>query len=159
MKTEFQIAGEKAVVDFERNEDRFTVKLFERELSGKILVWDPPFFSLQHCEHIVRGAFHRSAHFIDVHLPKGTFRIPLANKSRSAKGGHAAGGLTSPMPGKVIKVFVEEGAQVKKGDLLMMLEAMKMEHKISAPKEGIVKKIFFQEGQRVGQDVELLEIA
>jgi len=63
------------------------------------------------------------------------------------------------MPGKVLKVFVTPGHQVKKGDPLMILEAMKMEHQIKSPIDGEVKKILFKEGERVSQDEELVEIA
>ncbi|MFO1463623.1 MAG: biotin/lipoyl-containing protein [bacterium] len=158
MKTEFQIAGETAAAEWSRSGDRMTMRLLERELQVEILRWAPPFFSVRHCSHVVQGAFYRDADFVDVHLPKGNFRIRLAKSARGGRAGHAAGGLSSPMPGKVVKVFVKTGDQVKKGDLLMMLEAMKMEHKILSPKDGVVGKIAFQEGERVGQDVDLLEI-
>jgi len=158
MKTEFQIGGETVAAEWERRDGQFTLKLSGRELQGEILRWEPPFFTIRHCSHTLQGAFYRSGDFVDVHLPKGNFRIRLARSGRQAKGGPTAGGLSSPMPGKVIEVFVKSGDAVKKGDLLMMLEAMKMEHKILSPKDGIVGKISFQAGERVGQDVELLEI-
>lgn len=50
------------------------------------------------------------------------------------------GAITAPMPGKVIKVAVKEGASVKKGDLLLIVEAMKMENNILSPQDGRVKK-------------------
>ena len=158
MKTEFQIAGENVAVEWARSDDQLTLRLLERELKVEILQWDPPNFTVLQCGHRVRGSFFRSADFVDVHLPKGNYRIRFAKSSRGAKGGAHAGGLSSPMPGKVVTVLVKEGDKVKKGDLLMMLEAMKMEHKILSPVDGIVKKILFHEGERVGQDCELLEV-
>src|SRR5688572_8798080 len=154
MKTEFQIGAELVSVEWERREQAFTMKLLEREIQGEILRWEPPFFTIKHCAHLISGAFYHNADFVDVHLPKGNFRIRFAKRARG-KATQAAGGLSSPMPGKVIKVFVKVGDPIKKGDLLMMLEAMKMEHKISSPRDGVVKKILFQEGERVGQDCEL----
>jgi 3-methylcrotonyl-CoA carboxylase alpha subunit len=55
-------------------------------------------------------------------------------------------GYTAPMPGKVLKVSVKEGDKVKKGDLLITLFSMKMEHKIYALKDGTVK-VFVKENQ------------
>ena len=52
----------------------------------------------------------------------------------SKDSGAAAGSLLAPMPGKVVKVAVEAGAAVEEGDLLMTIEAMKMEHAIRAPR-------------------------
>lgn len=159
MKTEFQIAAETVVAEMERRDGAFSLSLSGREVKGEVLRWEPPFFTIRHCDHILQGAFYRGGDFVDVHLPKGNYRVRFAGKKRSAKGGHAAGGLSSPMPGKVIQILVKDGDAVKKGDLLMMLEAMKMEHKILSPADGIVKQVFFREGERVAQDVELLEIA
>jgi acetyl/propionyl-CoA carboxylase alpha subunit len=158
MKIEFLVGEESLAAEWERDGDRFRLKLSDREVSGQVLRWNPPYFSIKHCEHILDGAFYRGADFVDVHLPKGNFRLKLAGNRRSAKAGAQAGDLSSPMPGKVIQVMVKEGDAVKKGDLLMILEAMKMEHKVLAPKDGVVSKIHFQAGERVGQDLILMEI-
>ena len=62
------------------------------------------------------------------------------------------------MPGQVIKVQVESGQHVKQGDVLMILEAMKMEHRIIAPYDGTVSAIRFVVGQAVQADAILLEL-
>ncbi len=66
--------------------------------------------------------------------------------------------LTSPMPGTIIKVNTKIGAKVAKGDPLMIMEAMKMEHTITSPIDGIVEEIFFSAGEQVQEAVELLKI-
>ncbi len=53
------------------------------------------------------------------------------------------------LPGVVTKVIVKEGERVKKGDTLMILEAMKMENEVKSPKDGVVKQITVKEGERV----------
>ena len=58
-------------------------------------------------------------------------------------------GPVSPLPGTVIAVHVKEGENVKEGDLLMVVEAMKMEHKILAVGNAKVATVYFQEGDRV----------
>lgn len=62
-----------------------------------------------------------------------------------------AGGttVTAPMPGKVLKVAVSVGAAVNAGDLLVVLEAMKMENEIQAPSAGTVKEIKVSDGSPV----------
>ncbi len=57
--------------------------------------------------------------------------------------------LTAPMPGKVIAVHVADGAEVEEGQLLMVLEAMKMEHSIAAPQSGKINVVRFAEGDQV----------
>jgi len=66
------------------------------------------------------------------------------------------GSLAAPMPGKVIQLLVEEGVKVKKGDPLLVLEAMKMEHTITAPADGTVKEIRFRAGEQVLEGAELI---
>jgi 3-methylcrotonyl-CoA carboxylase alpha subunit len=70
----------------------------------------------------------------------------------------AAGSLAAPMPGRVIKLLVEEGARVTKGQPLLILEAMKMEHTIAAPADGTVKEIHYGEGDPVLEGAELLRV-
>jgi 3-methylcrotonyl-CoA carboxylase alpha subunit len=70
----------------------------------------------------------------------------------------AEGGLTSPMPGRVRKVLVAVGDRVEKGAVLLILEAMKMEHSIRAPRAGWVVKVAYGEGDLVDAGVELVEI-
>ena len=64
--------------------------------------------------------------------------------------------LTAPMPGKIIAVKVDAGAKVERGQALLVMEAMKMEHTIRAPADGIVEKIHFKVGEQVDEGVELI---
>ena len=68
------------------------------------------------------------------------------------------GSLTSPMPGRIVKVLVEIGDSISKGQDLIVIEAMKMENRISAPYAGIVKEIFFVEGDQIEANAALLEL-
>lgn len=74
------------------------------------------------------------------------------------KTGALAGNLTSPMPGKIFKVIKSIGSDVKKGEVILILEAMKMEHSIRSDKDGKVKKINFQIGELVQGGVTLAEV-
>ena len=68
------------------------------------------------------------------------------------------GGLMAPMPGKVLSVTVAEGAAVEDGQLLLILEAMKMEHRITAPTAGTVKTMKVKEGDQVANGALLVVI-
>ena len=57
--------------------------------------------------------------------------------------------LKAPMPGLVLDIEVREGEQVKKGDALLILEAMKMENVIKSPSDGVIKKIAVNKGEAV----------
>jgi 3-methylcrotonyl-CoA carboxylase alpha subunit len=71
----------------------------------------------------------------------------------------AQGGLTTPLPGVVATVIAKVGQAVRAGEVLMVIEAMKMEHSISAPYDGTVKVIHFAHGDRVPEGSQLLELA
>ena len=61
----------------------------------------------------------------------------------------ASGSLLAPMPGTVVSVAVEKGAQVAAGDVVLVLEAMKMQHTVTAPTAGTVTEIDVQPGAQV----------
>ena len=63
------------------------------------------------------------------------------------------------MPGKVVKVNVTAGSTVKKGDILLVVEAMKMENNITAPKEGLIESIHVKQGEMVDPSTELVKFA
>jgi 3-methylcrotonyl-CoA carboxylase alpha subunit len=62
------------------------------------------------------------------------------------------------MPGRVLAVLVEPGARVRRGEPLLVLEAMKMEHTIAAPADGVVREVYFQAGQQVEEGARLMSL-
>ncbi|HEY2981092.1 MAG TPA: biotin/lipoyl-containing protein [Anaerolineales bacterium] len=68
------------------------------------------------------------------------------------------GQLTAPMPGQVRAVNVSVGDMVTKGQTLLVVEAMKMEIRVQAPRDGVVKRLFVKEGQPVEREQVLIEI-
>jgi len=71
---------------------------------------------------------------------------------------HVEGELMSPIGGKIIKVFVSEGDVVEKNDGLLIIESMKMEHKIKAPVKGTVMRLHFGEGSIVDTGEVLIDL-
>jgi 3-methylcrotonyl-CoA carboxylase alpha subunit len=80
-------------------------------------------------------------------------RDPLVSKTAADAGG---GLLTAPMPGRIAQIAVVAGATVKRGQPLLMLEAMKMEHVISAPADGLVERLHVAMGDLVEEGAELI---
>tara|TARA_B100000029_G_C17524972_1_gene941334 strand:+ start:556 stop:1062 length:507 start_codon:yes stop_codon:yes gene_type:complete len=140
-------------VQFEINKKNYQFEL-QSENCGKIYLKDKrnsnrEIFGLRISESASKW------HFVS----KGKdFFIEMPLKGRVRKKGDEAGHMLSPMPGQIVKVLVKEGDEVKKNDPLIILEAMKMEHTIRSNCEGKVLKVFFNQGDLVGGDIELLEL-
>ena len=66
--------------------------------------------------------------------------------------------IPSPMSCRVSSVKAQIGDKVKKGDVLMVVDAMKMEHAVKAPRDAVMKKICLSEGQLVGEKKPLIEL-
>ncbi|HET8573301.1 MAG TPA: biotin/lipoyl-containing protein [Edaphocola sp.] len=87
---------------------------------------------------------------IDLLLQKMGLNMNLAKKAQSIK---------APMPGLVLNIMVEEGQALKKGDPVLILEAMKMENVFKAPEDAVVKSIKIKAGQAVEKGAVLIELA
>jgi len=85
-------------------------------------------------------------------------RLTLEEELPSPADESPGGSLAAPMPGKVIKLLVEAGATVSKGDSLLILEAMKMEHTITAPSDGRVREIHYAAGEQVLEGAQLITL-
>jgi len=84
---------------------------------------------------------------------------PLPPEASSAAGGEAgAGAIVAIMPGKIIRVLAEPGDEVKEGDPICVLEAMKMENELNAPRDGVVRAVHVRAGEDVEKDQILAEI-
>jgi 3-methylcrotonyl-CoA carboxylase alpha subunit len=70
-----------------------------------------------------------------------------------------AGRLTAPMPGRVTQLMVGPGSEVRRGQPLMTIEAMKMEHTVTAPADGVIEAVRFAIGDQVEEGVELITLA
>ena len=103
---------------------------------------------------VFRGKNTRGAVYVSGASGAFTFLKVRASAGTS----ETEGALTAPMAGQVLKVFVQTGDEVVKGQKLLILEAMKMEHEISAPVSGKVIAVHFEEAQRCQQDDVLVEI-
>ena len=77
----------------------------------------------------------------------------------SAAANEAAGDVLAPMPGSVLEILVEEGDRVERNQIVAIMESMKMELVITAPRDGVVRRVAVQSGQQVERGMRLLELA
>ncbi|HPT50369.1 MAG TPA: acetyl/propionyl/methylcrotonyl-CoA carboxylase subunit alpha [Accumulibacter sp.] len=92
-----------------------------------------------------------------VFLDGGTYVIRCDDPLHLVEAGGADGGLTAPMPGRIVALLATEGRRVEKGAPLLILEAMKMEHTITAPKTGCVRAFRYAVGEQVADGAELVD--
>ena len=83
---------------------------------------------------------------------------PYAATAAATAGSSSAGGVMAPMPGQIKAILVREGDKVSVGQKLLIMEAMKLENKIPATRNGIVQKILVRDGDIVSQGQQLVII-
>ena len=109
--------------------------------------------------HLNVRVFVDSEHYqfnLDAKHYRLDFHNPVAQSHQDTPSGN--GDLNAPMPGKIVSIAVAAGDVVKSGQILLVLEAMKMEHAIQSPREGRVGKVFYEVGDQVAEGTELLTI-
>ena len=107
-------------------------------------------------EEVSAGAAPVAAPVAAPAAPKAAPAAPKAAPKTSGAAGAVA--VKAPMPGNIMKVNCKAGASVKKGDVLMVLEAMKMENDICAPQDGVVASVEVAQGATVETDAILVTL-
>jgi 3-methylcrotonyl-CoA carboxylase alpha subunit len=157
----FEYDGQSVEVTLRRNQGLFTTEPVAKAIAG-------PFSAQLAAPHIMEISsptgtrtvyVARDEASIYLHCHGQTaFLTHVDRLNQSGLTGNDTGTLNSPMPGSVVDVAVQEGQQVITGDNLMTIEAMKMEHQIRAPHDGIVITIHFSAGDRVDEGAALMVI-
>jgi 3-methylcrotonyl-CoA carboxylase alpha subunit len=97
---------------------------------------------------------------VSVFAPQSSIAVDLIDPIAHAADGAVEGGrLTAPMPGKVIAFLAQPGQAVKQGQPLAVMEAMKMEHTIAAPRDGTIAQLLYAVGDQVVEGEDLLTLA
>jgi 3-methylcrotonyl-CoA carboxylase alpha subunit len=144
---EIAIAGETTLARGKKlDDDRFAVELDDRRLIASVVVPQGDF---------LRGTVDDKR---SVFLHGCTYSLLRDDPLHRVDAGDShGGGLTAPMPGKVVALLAQPGQKVEKGTPLLILEAMKMEHTITAPAAGILKAFCYAAGEQVADGAELVE--
>lgn len=102
----------------------------------------------------------------EIKINSGIYRVQINNEldqlidemGLSLGSAQQINDIKAPMPGLILEVSVEEGAEVKEGDYLLVLEAMKMENTLTAPRDGVVKSVSVSKGDTVDKNQLLIEM-
>ena len=121
----------------------------EFDESIRIFDWSMDFIDVEISNTRYRSKISIEDDLLLVHTYKGNLLFKILPKFNIAQEEVIKGGLIAPMPGKVVEIKVKKGSSIKKGDTLVILEAMKMEHKVLAPDNGKIKEVLIKENEQV----------
>ena len=121
----------------------------DKNNSVKINSWDKNFIDVEIDNTRIRSKVTFDNELLLIQSKSGDVLFKILPKFETVKKVSIEGGLNAPMPGKVVEIKINKGAKIKKGDTLIILEAMKMEHKVLAPSDGKVKEILIHKDEQV----------
>jgi biotin carboxyl carrier protein len=154
MTSEISIDGKNYRLELSQAEGRWTCRLDGREIEVDAVLARPDVLSLRLGNKAYEVKCERVGS--DLHLWVGSVRYeaevrdPRSLRSRMrAVDDHGPRKLTAPMPGKVVRILLREGAEVESGTGILVVEAMKMQNEVKSPKKGKIQKIVVSEGAAV----------
>jgi biotin carboxyl carrier protein len=154
MTYDITIDGKNYRLDLNRADGRWSCRLDGREVEIDSVIARPDVLSLRIGNQAYEVKCERVAG--DTHLWVGSARFAVEVRDpRSLRGrvrtveDHGPRKLTAPMPGKIVRVLVNQGDQVDAGAGVLVVEAMKMQNEIKSPKKGTIQKILVGEGAAV----------
>lgn len=154
MTYEISIDGKNYRLELSQTEGRWTCRLDGREIAVDAVLARPDVISLRLRNKAYEVKCERVGS--DLHLWVGSVRYqaevrdPRSLRSRArAIDDHGPRKLTAPMPGKVVRILLREGAEVEAGTGILVVEAMKMQNEVKSPKKGRIQKIVVSEGAAV----------
>ena len=134
-------------------------KVGEQSISLKLLASDGRWASLELDGIRQRLAYQLDGDKVWLYGHNGNLQLSdITHLPVSSTAGAGSGSVKAPMDGAIVEVLVEEGARVSKGQLLLVLEAMKMEHPLKASIDGVVRRIGVSQGEQVKNRQLLVEI-
>jgi biotin carboxyl carrier protein len=148
------VDGRTIRVEVRGGDGRYTVRLDGRELEVDLQETGRDFVSLLIGNRSYEVGLQRRPGGYTVVFDDDVLAVNLADAARGAgpAAARASGGparVSAPMPGKLVRVLVEAGQEVKAGQGLVVMEAMKMENELRAPRDGRVREVPAREGQAV----------
>jgi acetyl/propionyl-CoA carboxylase alpha subunit len=160
MQYSYEYNGETYTVNLERQPDgklKATIGETEYLLTASQIASGGWLMQMNGERFLAHTATDKEARY--VHLNGTQFKLEKSDVwRRRGKGASSSGDLTADMPGQVIDVRVAEGDTVQAGDVLVVLEAMKMEIRITAPHDGTVVRVFVQKGAVIDRGQHIIEI-
>ncbi len=155
-KIGFQSGSEEISISYKSNRDgSFNVN---DAISAKVIKWNPFGIDLEIGNTRFFSKITKNNKTLVVHGPWGDILFKILPRFKSIGHETKDGGLIAPMPGKVIDLKVEVGSKINKGDTLVVLEAMKMEHTVKAIEDGVIDELFVSQNDQVENGTLLMVI-
>ena len=158
MKLQAELNNETHEIEVKRDGDKVFARVDDREYELEASEVEPNVYLLKN-ENKIYEIFvapqTTKMRLIKVKIKNQEFEINLIDPKRlrgaSAANEHGDGiaEIKTAMPGKLVRVLTKVGAEIKKGESVLVVEAMKMQNEMKSPKDGIVKEIRFEEGATV----------
>jgi biotin carboxyl carrier protein len=151
MKLQAELNHEKHEVEIRRDGDKVFATIDGRSYELEASEPEPNIFLLKH-EGRIYEVHVSPGQPSQIRIGSNEFEISIYDQKRLRGSGadheHGEGlaEIRTAMPGKVVRILVETGTEVKKGDGIIVVEAMKMQNEMKSPKDGIVKEIRASEG-------------
>jgi len=156
-KTLFEIDGESMQIQYKRQRDGSFITSTDNKVV--IHVWQNNSIDIEIDGLRYQSKISMNDDLLLVQHPKGSKVLTLLPRFKSSDSKTVKGSLVSPMPGKVIEIKIKPGQAVLSGDELVVIEAMKMNHTISADQDGEVREIFIEVGDQLDLGANLLTLS
>ena len=155
-KINFQYNSEELSILYKSNRDgSFEIN---KGINAKIIEWNNSGIDIEIEDKRFFSKITRKDANLIVHGPWGDILFKIMPRFKSISQEVQDGGLIAPMPGKVIDLKVKVGSKIKKGDTLVILEAMKMEHTVKATEDGVIDELFISNHDQVENGALLMVI-
>ena len=158
MKLQAELNGEKHEIEIKRDGEKVFAEIDGRSYELEASEPEPNIFLLKNENKIYEIFVSPRANATDpfqVKVKNSEFEINLIDPKRlrsagsGAEHGEGLAEIKTAMPGKVVRVLAQQGAEIKIGEGVIVVEAMKMQNEMKSPKDGTIKEIRFAEGETV----------
>ena len=155
-KISFQSGSEEISISYKSDRNGFFN--INNDIKAKVIEWNTYGVDIEIENTRFFSKITRSNETLVIHGPWGDILFKIMPRFKSIGQEIKDGGLIAPMPGKVIDLMVEVGSKIKKGDTLVVLEAMKMEHAIKAIEDGVIDELYIKNNDQVENGALLMVI-
>ena len=157
---EYAVADRTHRVQYRHTGDSvFDVSVGGEDSRVRVVSWQAPWLTLEIDGHRTHARVLAVEEQVYVHTADGDVSLSIQPRFPDKSLAVPAGGCVAPMPGTIIEVRVSEGDSVSAGQILLVMEAMKMEHSVASPQDGTVEQVGVHAGDQVDADALLVVVA
>ncbi len=147
-----ELKREGGLFSIEVDDKRYEIK--NLEIQGNLIS-----FQMNDKRYQIYGATRGNVNYITIDGEYYTFSLEDEKRIKKKDTGAGGDAVSSPMPGLVVKIPVKVGDKVSAGATLVIVEAMKMQNELKAPRDGVVKRINFKEGEQIDAFTPIVELS